>query len=233
MSALLENPYGYYVDFRSGHHNSTVDGGLVIDDFLHQNILAALAGDGCLIKNTKRGTHRLAWNMGNKEHALCKAARFKKLNAAYRERDNPGFGDKWFQVRTSCTKILDRYAEKYGDSANGYNIGKICRELNEVGWAVYFGDDGHSSISYGKYRQVFIHTEAFMEDECWEVANALNDFLGLNGARVNSYIGGTKKREMFYVNIFDEEAQDEFFKRITDHMEDGVEYKIKSNRVNK
>lgn len=228
LKVLLERPFDFYVEYVAGHHNSTVSPSIEIDNFLHQNILAALAGDGCLIKNTKRGTHRLVWNMGNKDHAICKAERFKKLNATYREACNPGFGDNWFQVRTSCAKILDRYAEEYGDSSRGYNIGKICRELNAIGWAIYFGDDGHCSISNAR-RIVEIHTEAFSQEEVQAVADALKAFIANDGVKVRSYIGGAKKRELYSVSITTRDAQDEFFKRISDYMENGVEYKIKYN----
>ncbi|HBM2295314.1 TPA: hypothetical protein LUL88_004429 [Escherichia coli] len=228
LGVLLKNPFDFYLDYRTGHHNSTVNPSMEVDDFLHQNILAAMAGDGCLIKNTEKGTHRLSWNIGNKEHALSKVERFAKLNPRYREKKNPGFGDNWFCVSTSCTKVLDSYADKYGNSKDGYDIGKICRELDPVGWAAYFGDDGHCTVSSGK-RVVEIHTESFSRSEVQSVVDALIAFIANDGVKVRSYIGGKKKRELYSVSITTRSAQDEFFKRISKHMENGVEYKIKQN----
>lgn len=229
LSVLLKNPFGFYIDYVSGHHNSTVNPNMEVDDFLHQNILAAMAGDGCLVKNAPNGTHRLSWNMGNERHAKSKVKRFEKLNPRYREKKNPGFGDDWFCISTSCTKILDKYAEVYGDSKSGYRIGKICRELNSVGWAAYFGDDGHCTVSGGGKRAVEIHTESFSKEEVQEVVDALIAFIANDGVKVRSYIGGKRKRELYSVSITTRSAQDEFFKRISEHMEDGVEYKIKEN----
>lgn len=167
--------------------------------------------------------------MGNERHAKSKVKRFEKLNPRYREKKNPGFGDNWFCVSTSCTKILDKYAEAYGDSRCGYKIGKICRELDSVGWAAYFGDDGHCTVNKGGKRVVQIHTESFSKGEVQEVVDALIAFIANDGVKVRSYIGGKNKRALYCVSITTRSAQNEFFKRISEHMEDGVEYKIKEN----
>lgn len=226
-----ENSYDFAM-YVPGHHNSRVHPKKEISPDEHQNILAAMIGDGCLLKNTARGTYRLAWNMGNKPHALSKLEAFSGFNSSYNERDNPGFGEKWYQVRTSCWKGFDYYAEKYGNSRNGYNCGLISSELNALGWAIYFGDDGHSSVS-NNHLTVAVHTEGFTESQCNEIAVNLENFIGVyGGVSVKSYIGGTKKRKMFFILLTSSEAKYEFFKKITPHMENGVEYKIKLDSLN-
>lgn len=192
------------------------------NDRQHQQILASMIGDGCLIRATARSNYRMVWNMGSERHAAYKKESFSWIGSVMKEKENPGFGDRWFCVQTSCSPLLTNYAIEYGHSKVGYDVGKIARELRAEGWAWFFGDDG----SYSK--SAIIHTEGFSDDEVESIRIALIDFIGNDGVVVQSYIGGSKKREMKCLRMRDN-ARKEFFKRIENHMADGMEYKVRSN----
>lgn len=162
--------------------------------------------------------------MGNKEHALFKFEAFNSfVGASYTERDNPGFGSNWFCVKTKSHPLFNSYLNKYGERKKNLKVSSgIFDELNELGWAWLYGDDGH----YDKRsKTAFIHTECFSEHDVNLIRESLNAFLGIDGARVHSYIGGQKKREMYCIRMT-KGGTDEFFAKIKESMADGLEYKI-------
>lgn len=206
----------------SGHAVSSFSPMTHVSSEAHQNILAAMIGDGCLLKAYEGSNYRLAWNMGNESHARSKLRAFEWAKPKFTHRNNPGFGSEWYQVRTACSPVFTSYAEKYGNSRDGYKVGKISSELDAMGWAIYYGDDGHLAKRYGN---AFIHTEGFDHDGVLAIKNNLCEFIGLDGVSVYGYMGGKNKRYLECLRMGKHETI-EFFKRIKPYMEDGLEYKI-------
>ena len=179
-----------------------------------QLILAAKLGDGYIAKGNKGSKAcRISWNMGNKEHALHKAGSFEFLGSSYKEMDNPGFGDDWFCVVTKSHPSLNKYAEM--------SIKDCAAKLNHIGWAVYYGDDGHLCKKQGVS---FIHTEGKTLDDVKSILKSLNKFIGFDGASIHTYIGGTKKRKMHCIRM-KKDGSNEFMRKTAPYMESGVEYK--------
>lgn len=202
-----------FSEFAAGHGRfARLKPGLT--DAQEQYILAAIAGDGYVgMGNKNSSCPRIAWNMGNKDHALSKLGHFEFLGATYSEKDNPGFGEHWYCVVTKSHPILNKYI--------GMSAAQAVRQLNSTGWAIYYGDDGHYSKSQDL---AYIHTEGESYRDVESITECLNKFLGFDGARIYSYIGGTKKRKMHAIRMT-KRGTYEFFKKTSAHMERGVEYK--------
>lgn len=212
-----------FSDYIMGHKNYSSPANYEPNSDEHQHILAALLGDGCLIKPYKKSkTYRMVWNMGNKSHALHKAEAFKFLGAKYQKKVNPGFGAEWHCVVTGCHPLLDMYSEKYGNSKGLTSGSGIASELNSLGWAVYYGDDGHLDRVTGT---CFLHTEGLEDDMVSDIAKAVNEFIGHDAAVVFSYVGGAKKRKMKCIRI-KKNGSKIFMEKIKKHMAAGMEYKI-------
>lgn len=210
-----------FQEFRTKHSHYSHPANKCFDPDQHQKIISSILGDGCLIKPYEGANHRLAWNMGHKGHAEYKTRNFSFLGAKLREKKNPGFGNEWFCIRTQCHPMLSMYAESYGDS-KGLKLTSIAHELNELGWAWYFGDDGHTDH---KHEIAFLHTEGKSHEMVLSIRDALRDFVGSDGVVVHSYIGGTKKRNLECLRMRKNETK-VFMERIKRHMADGMEYKI-------
>jgi len=190
----------------------------------HQYIIAAILGDGCLIKPYRNAvSHRICWNMGNRKHAKSKLKSMDFVGANYYEGNNPGFGDNWYRVATSAHPIFTSYAKKYGDSKGLIGDSGIAYELDSIGWAIYYGDDGHLNADN---KIAFIHTEGKTHEMVEHIRKALNLFIGFDGARVYEYIGGAKKRKMKAIRMT-KGGTHEFIKKIKKYMEDGLEYKTR------
>lgn len=193
------------------------------NEFQHQIIIASMIGDGSLSVPYKNASPsaRICWNMGNKEHAMFKKMAFEFIGAEYSQKENPGFGSEWHCVRTKSHPLFTRYGDKYGytkariDPESG-----IYHELNDVGWAWLYGDDGHLD----KNGNVYIHTESFNKSHALIVVDAIDKFIGKKCCSTHSYIGGAKKRELHCVRI-NKNASKEFISRIKENMADGLEYK--------
>lgn len=194
----------------------------------HQILLSAILGDGCLIKANKRSFHRVTWNMGHEMHALYKLKHTEYLGCKYRTRENPGFGGEWHCLQTSCSPVLTMYADKYGDSKGLKEGSGIASELDEFGWAWYYGDDGHLN----KNGECFIHTEGKSPLMVREIQASLLNFIGEGKVSVHSYIGGLKKRRMECLRV-SKNATVKFHEKIVSHMADGMEYKILQDIRNK
>lgn len=191
----------------------------------HQIIIAAILGDGCLIKPYDGANHRIQWNMGNKEHALFKLSQSSFIGSKYKEGKNPGFGENWFCIQTACHPMLTRYAKKYGDSKGLVDDSGITSELDSLGWAIYYGDDGH--ITRGG--NCFLHTEGKSDEMVENIKLSLNDFIGIDdGAVICSYFGGTKKRLLKCIRMKNE-ASVKFMEKVAPYMAHGMEYKIIDN----
>ncbi|MGL4928010.1 MAG: hypothetical protein ACRC4K_14675 [Plesiomonas shigelloides] len=185
--------------------------------------MASMVGDGSLSRPYARNCHaRIQWNMGNEAHARFKANAFSFVGADFKVKDNPGFGNDWFCVATKSHPLFSKFADKYGERKKNVDPASgIFHELNEVGWAWLYGDDGH----YCKVQEsAFIHTEGFSRDGVEIIRSALNEFMGFDCSSIHSYIGGVKKREFHCIRM-SKGGSDEFIKRIKDHMADGLEYK--------
>lgn len=190
---------------------------------IKQAIMASLLGDGYMnYPNKQSKMPRMAWNMGNYEHALYKTNFFSDYGAKMDEAENPGWGTKWYRIKTSCSiAFVDMYKSfRIDDKVERANI--IAPMLNEIGWAWYYGDDGHYRRESGI---AYIHTEGLLEEGSWHVCNALNDFLGGDHATVDSYMGGNPKKQRFMVRLRKEGTRI-FFSKIKEHMATGLEYKV-------
>lgn len=191
----------------------------------HQIMLSAILGDGCLIQANKRSYHRVVWNMGHEQHARHKLSMTGFLGSKYSSMPNPGFGNTWHRVVTSCSPVLTMYAHKYGDSKGLKDDSGIAFEMDEFGWAWYYGDDGHLDKDS---QCCFLHTEGKSHDMVLNIQRAFNDFIGMDGASIHKYIGGTKKRPLECLRM-KKNATKEFHQRIAKHMAEGMEYKIINN----
>lgn len=196
-----------------------------------QALLASIVGDGYLAYAYKGARlPRVTWNMGNKEHAKYKQNFFEFLQPSFTEKENPGWGAVTYSVNTSCHPCLKPIHDKYfKEGKKDPNlIPDIFRSLDAIGWAWFYGDDGH----LGQNDSCFLHTEGYGEHISNECAKAVNYFTKTNGARVFSYFGGTPKKDRFCVKM-NAECSDEFMARIKNHMADGLEYKISKNNINR
>lgn len=185
-----------------------------------------MCGDGSLSYPYKNRpcNPRISWNMGNKEHALFKFNAFDKfIGASYKEKENPGFGSEWHCVVTKSHPLLCKYIDKYGERKKNLLVNSgIFDELDDVGWAWLYGDDGHLDL---RSSTAYIHTENFCLEDVGLIRESLNSFIGFDGSRVHSYIGGQKKREMHCIRM-SKGGTNEFMERIKTHMANGLEYKI-------
>jgi hypothetical protein len=195
------------------------------NNYQHQIIIASMCGDGSLAYPYKERdcNPRIQWNLGNKEHALFKFRAFDEfIGAKYTERENPGFGSNWFCVSTKSHFMLNEYIEKYGERKKNVKVDSgIFDELDDIGWAWLYGDDGHMA----KRGSAYIHTESFCFEDVQKIRESLNAFLGFDGARVHSYIGGKYKREMHCIRLT-VGGTNEFIEKIKGNMANGLEYKI-------
>lgn len=195
----------------------------ILSESVRQAVLASLLGDGYMnYPNKSSKMPRMNWNMGNYEHALYKKNFFSEYGATMDKAENPGWGSKWYRLKTSCSiAFIDIYSNfRIDDKVERANA--IAPELNEIGWAWYYGDDGH----YDKKSEIaYIHTEGLLEEGSWHICNSLNNFLGGYYATVDSYMGGTPKKKRFMVRLR-KEGTKIFFSKIKDHMAIGLEYKI-------
>lgn len=190
-------------------------------------MIASVLGDGSIMYPHSDARYpRLMWNMGNKEHAQYKHRFFEFLGSTYTEGENPGWGPRWYQVKTSCHPVLVGFHDELYVGRKKNFTQRWLNELDAFGWAWVYGDDGH----LGSNDEAFIHTEGYGKEVSQMYANAINAFLGGDYARVFSYIGGTPKKDRFSVKI-NGRGSDEFFSRIEAHMADGMEYKIGSRNI--
>lgn len=196
-----------------------------------QAFLASLLGDGYLGAPYRRNnpTPRMVWNMGDEKHAKYKLNFFKKWNPTYEEVENRGWGEKNYRVKINGHPYLRKLHKELYKNGKKNVTRKWIRELNDVGWAWFYGDDGHYSREAGV---CYLHTEGYGKDISNEFAKAVCEFIGVSdGAKVYSYLGGTPKKERFAVRLT-KRASDEFIRRIKKHMADGMEYKVVRNIVN-
>lgn len=216
----------YYAEHIRDHKGLISPANYIPNNFQHQVIIASICGDGSLSLPYKRSkcNARITWNMGNKEHALYKFNVFNEfIGATYSEKDNPGFGKNWYCVKTKSHPLLSRYVANYGERKKNLSVDSgIFDELDSIGWAWLYGDDGHRS----RDGNAFIHTENFSLDDVNKIAESLNKFIGTDGARVHSYVGGQKKRLMHCIRLTNGGTH-EFFSKIKAHMANGMEYKIR------
>ena len=215
-----------YASYLPNHASFNVPANYKPNAFEHQIIIASLCGDGSLsfpYKN-KPCNPRISWNMGNREHAIYKFKTFDSfVGATYSERENPGFGSNWYCIKTKSHPLFIDYVEKYGERKKNISVDSgIFDELNSVGWAWLYGDDGHFNKQGG---HAYIHTETFSLIDVQKIVESLNGFIRMDGAKVRTYIGGQKKRELHCVRLT-KGGTHEFFSKIKAHMADGLEYKI-------
>lgn len=213
-----------FLRFIKGHECYSVPANYEPSDFEHQIILASIVGDGSISRpyTNRECNARIQWNMGNKEHALFKAEKFSFVGTTFRQKENPGFGNDWFCLSTKSHPIFSKYASKYGERKKNISPESgIYHELNAIGWAWLYGDDGHVDNDRGI---AYLHTEGLSKAGVEVVCDAMNKFIG-GGATTHRYIGGIKKRELHCLRLT-KDATNEFFSRIKAHMARGVEYKV-------
>lgn len=188
-----------------------------------QLIIASCLGDASLLRNggKSESAHRLTWNMGDKDHAEFKVAAFSFLQARLVEKENPGWGSKWFCIRTACHPSLDQFRPMFynGDRKPVAPLAQLA-ELDALGWAWWYGDDGHSSDGLA-----FLHTEGYSDECCTHITAAINNFIGFDGAVLASYLGGNPKKQRTMVR-FKSNGTREFFKRIATRMAPSMVYKL-------
>jgi hypothetical protein len=214
-----------FMPYLPKHSNYVSPANYVPSNYEHQIIIGSLCGDGSLsfpYKN-KPSNPRITWNMGNKEHAIHKLNKFNEfIGATYSEKTNPGFGKEWHTVKTKSHPMLIEYVKKYGERKKNLKVESgIFDELDEIGWAWLYGDDGHFCKSSGI---AYIHTEGFCEDDNHSIKQSLNKFINSDSARVHSYIGGKNKRQLHCIRLT-KEGTHEFIERVKKNMASGVEYK--------
>lgn len=220
-----------FADYIPYHDRLKAPASLRLTNEQEQAVLASILGDGYLAyAYSKAKSPRLVWNMGNQKHAKYKQDFFEFLSPTFTEKENLGWGSSVYSVVTSCHPCLKPIHDKYykGKAKNPKLIGSIFHQLDSVGWAWFYGDDGH----LGQNDSCFLHTEGYGEAGSKECAVAVNNFTKTNGAKVFSYIGGRPKKERFCVRM-NAECSDEFMARIKEYMANGLEYKISSGNINR
>lgn len=187
-----------------------------------QAVIASLLGDGYMnLPNKSSKFPRIAWNMGNRDHALYKFEYFRDLNSKYNESENPGWGSKWYQVKTACCHSLVNIYKEFCLQDRVERAKKIFPLLNEVGWAWLYGDDGHYDRKAGI---AYIHTEGLGESGTYECKKHLDSFLKMDACSVRSYMGGNPKKIRYMVRL-KKDASKKFIETIKPYMAHGLEYK--------
>jgi len=197
---------------------------VLIDDKTHQFILSSIAGDGSLsLGNALSKYPRLQFNMGNKKHAESKFKMLSKLGSVIKKRVNGGFGDYVYSVNTKSHPALVPYLKRFGQRKKNLDVigSGLFEELNGFGWANYFFDDGHLCKSS---EVAFFHTECFSIDQVRHISQCLNNFIGYDCSKINSYVGGTKKRLMHSIRM-NKNGTRKFMESVKENMVDGMEYK--------
>lgn len=165
--------------------------------------------------------------MGNKAHAEFKCEAFSFLGARMVEKMNPGWGAKWFSVRTCCHPSLDQFRDQfYGSDRSVIATEAMLAELNATGWAWWYGDDGSLMQQSGCAHMALLHTEGYSESDNTKIKSALESFIGIKGGvSIAKYFGGTPKKERTMLRL-KTNATVEFFKRIAPHMAPSMAYKL-------
>jgi recombination protein RecA len=186
-------------------------------------VIASAYGDGSLRKgHQKSKSARLRWNMGDTEHAIFKKNYFDFLGSDLKKNKNGGFGEYVYSVQTKSHNCLNEIYEKIFKEGKKTLSEDLFSELGDIGYAWLYGDDGHLNKKCG---YCYIHTESFNKEENVKIIKIINNYLGGDYAKLNRYIGGTKKRELFCIR-FTKQGTEELHKRIAKHMAPSMEYKL-------
>src|SRR5699024_1820244 len=165
-----------------------------------QATLASIIGDGYMHKGNAQSKYpRIAWNMGNKKHAEYKKDFFFRFGSTIQEKENPGWGSKWYCVTTkSCPAFVEIF-DKYNKKDKALRAELVMPELKEIGWAWLYGDDGHFDKKNGI---AYIHTEGLEEEGTKIAAKCLGAFLEIDQPiSVQNYLGGYLKKERFCLRL--------------------------------
>lgn len=229
MRNFLNNDDIVFYDHIRYHENYHVPENYRLTHHQRQAVIATVLGDGSILYPYRGAKNpRIVWNMGNESHARYKADFFSFLGAELSRKDNPGFGSKWFCVRTAAHPVIKRTHDELYDGSNKNITQKWISELDEVGWAWLYGDDGH----LGSNDTCFIHCEGYGKEVAEMYVSALEKFTGCGVVSVHKYNGGTPKKERFCVK-FNSEASDKFMERVAPHMATGMEYKISKGNISR
>jgi len=191
----------------------------------HELIIASCLGDGSLLQGgnaTKGASHHLAWNMGDKHHAEFKQKALSFLGCSLKEGVNPGWGARWYSLVTQQHPFLNKYRPMmYAEDRSPIAAPEVLSVLGPLGWAWWYGDDGHMSDNVA-----FMHTEGY-SDECNEnIRQALCRFIDIQDAvSVAKYLGGTPKKLRTMLR-FKNEASRKFFEIVAPHMAPSMAYKV-------
>lgn len=189
-------------------------------------ILASCLGDGSLLNSNSAtpypSSYRLVWNLGDEAHARFKQAAFSFLKCSLKEGCNPGWGSKWYQLATKYHPALNPYRPLlYNSKREPVATPEVLAQLGPIGWAWWYGDDGHRQDSIA-----FLHTEGYSEECNRNIAAALCRFTGVdNGVSLQTYLGGNPKKLRTMVR-FKNEASKKFFQLVAPHMAPSMAYKI-------
>lgn len=210
-----------FSDYIRHHNNFKVSANYKETHKQRQAIIATVLGDGSILYPYKgAGTPRLVWNMGNKEHAEYKRDFFEFLDCKLKEKDNTGFGKNWYCLSTRAHPLIKKFHDELYVGTKKNITRDWVYELDEIGWAWLYGDDGNLSNECCR-----IHTEGYGKEISQIYADAINIFTKTDGAVVSKYFGGTPKKERFYVRC-NRNTSREFIKRVGPHMATGMEYKL-------
>lgn len=208
------------------HENFNVSANYLESHSQRQAILATVLGDGSILYPYKgAATPRIVWNMGNKDHAEYKRDFFQFLGCNLKEKNNPGFGSDWYCLSTKTHPLIKKFHDELYIGTKKNITRDWIYELDEIGWAWLYGDDGSLSNDCCS-----IHTEGYGKEISQIYANAINIFTKTDGAVASKYFGGTPKKERFYVRC-NRNTSREFTKRVGPHMATGMEYKLSKSYI--
>lgn len=139
-------------------HNFRQVGALQLTARERSIILGTLLGDAwCGYPNKKSTMPKLAINHSIKQedYSEWKAAELIRLNAKVNYVPNPGWGDTWARVETSCHESLKEFHDLFYSKDGKEITNQLAAMIDPLALAVWVGDDGSLSMDYQ------IHTEGF------------------------------------------------------------------------
>lgn len=192
-----------------------------INDFHKQIILASLIGDGnlCIANKSNHPYYREAHCIKQKSYAKFKINILRKYFNIKEEERKSQFGYPSFIFRTSNDKRLhDIYDKLYINGKKTITI-EYLNQLNTIGLAVWYMDDGSVNFSNKQRPRVVFHTEGFSKSENYIISK----FFKSRGYDNSVY---NVKNGKYYVVALTANGTEKLFGDIYPYISKCMDYKI-------
>jgi hypothetical protein len=161
-----------YRPFLPGHNNRRTEIVQILTSREEQVALGTVLGDGHLgLPHARASGPRLICNHGlkQKSYADWKAVELARLGSKVTVEPNPGYGETWARLATSVQPALNPLRKAFYDA--GKRVTKeVLDRLAPLGLAVWFMDDGTGSGAGAGLNGMTLHTQGFVEEDCWLIA---------------------------------------------------------------